>query len=326
MNDIVDIIIPVYNSLSTLPRLLGSIIMQTYQDIKVIIVDDYSSDNYEDLLHKFSGLLNIEYIKLPENHGSGYARNVGIDRSNSDFIVFADSDDTFLNAFAIEKMVSDISSGDYDFASYGFVQQGKNLHFSSTQCNATWIFGKIYRSSFFNKYNIRFSSERFNEDVYFNQICYGLTDKIFRANDTFYLHHINEQSVTKTKSYEDDDMCSFIRNYKKSCEFIKSVKELDIQNKWSFVDGLIIMYNFYTEKLRTKQSNYCEKMYDQITDYYTTIFDFAKDLICSEDFADHYIKIYNSHGLHRKMLISTLDWYTFINKVEMSRRENLDIL
>ena len=299
--------------------------MQTYQKIKVILVDDCSSEAYWDILLNFDKLLNIKYIRLSENHGSGYARNIGINESNSDFIVFADSDDTFLNAFAIEKMVTDISSGDYDFASYGFVQQCEDLRFSSTQCNATWIFGKIYRSSFLNRYNIRFSSERYNEDVYFNQICYGLTDKILKSNDTFYLHHINEQSVTKTKSYEDDDMCSFIRNYEKSYNFICSVKELSEQNKWSFIDGLIIMYNFYTEKLRTRESNYCEKMYDQILTYYTTIFDFAKDLICSEDFSDHYMKIFNSHGLHRKMLISTLDWYTFINKIEMSRRENLDI-
>jgi glycosyltransferase involved in cell wall biosynthesis len=122
--------------------------MQTYQDINVIIIDDCSNELYNDLLNKYKNILNINYIKLLENHGSGYARKIGLENSNGDYIVFADSDDTFLNAFSIEKMVQSIKSGNYDFASFGFAQECEDLQFSSIQCNATWIFSKIYSKKF----------------------------------------------------------------------------------------------------------------------------------------------------------------------------------
>lgn len=318
---IVDIIIPIYNSNKTLPQLLASIAMQTYLNITVIIVDDYSSELCDDIIEKYSKLLNIKYIKLSENHGSGYARKVGIDNSMGKYIIFADSDDTFLNAFSIEKMVQCIESDNYDFASFGYVQEHEDLQFSSIPCNATWIFSKIYSKRFLDKYNINFSTERFNEDVAFNQICYALAEKVYKSNDTLYLHHINENSVTKTDDYIKDDMNSFARNYINAYEFVKSKVELTEKIQWQFLDGLLILYHFYTEMIRTKPKEYCDKFYEYIKQYYNIIFDFAHVLICSDDFEEHYFRIFNSHGIHNKRLICTLDWYTFINDCEKSRKE-----
>ena len=116
-------------------------------------------------------------------------------------------------------------------------------------------------------------------------------------------------------------MCSFIRNYIYAYEFISNKVILTDKMCWNFIDSLLIMYNFYTEKLRTKQSDYCTKMYEQIVFYYSKIFDFAKECICNDDFINHYMTIFNTHGLHNKKLICTLDWYTFINMCEKSRKE-----
>lgn len=295
--------------------------MQTYQDINVIIIDDCSKELCDDTIEKYNNFLNINYIKLSENHGSGHARKIGLDNSDGDYVVFADSDDTFLNAFSIEKMVQCIESDDYDFASFGYAQEHENLEFSSVLCNATWIFSKIYSKKFLDKYNITFSDERFNEDVAFNQICYSLADKVYKSNDTLYLHHMNDNSVTKTDNYKTDDMNSFARNYIKSFEFVKSKVELNEKMQWQFVDGYIILYHFYTEMIRTKPKEYCDAFYNLIKDYYNIIFDFAHELICDEEFDNHYFRIFNSHGLHNKKLICTLDWYTFINDCEYARKE-----
>jgi glycosyltransferase involved in cell wall biosynthesis len=78
------------------------------------MVDDCSTDNYDDILSKFSDIINIKYIRKDTNDGSGITRNIGIDNADGDYIVFADGDDTFLNAFSIEKMVKDIESDNYD--------------------------------------------------------------------------------------------------------------------------------------------------------------------------------------------------------------------
>jgi len=295
--------------------------MQTYKDINVTIIDDCSKESCAEILSNYDKLLNIRYIKLSENHGSGYARKIGLENSNDDYILFADSDDTFLNSFSIEKMVQCIESDDYDFASFGYVQEHENLQFSSIPCNATWIFSKIYSKEFLDKYNINFSSERFNEDVAFNQICYALADKVHKSNDTLYLHHMNENSVTKTNDYKIDDMNSFARNYINSFQFVKSKTELTDKICWQFIDGLLILYHFYTEMIKTKDSKYCEEFYEYIKRYYNEIFEFAHILICDDKFEEHYFNIFKSHGVHNKKLICTLDWYTFINDCEKSRIE-----
>lgn len=294
--------------------------MQTYKDITVIIVDDCSHDNPLSIIEMFNKLLNIKYIKLDKNFGSGYARKIGIENASSEYLVFADSDDTFLTAFSIEKMVNCIESDSYDFASFGYVQEHENIEFSSVPCNATWIFSRIYSKNFLDKYSITFDSERFNEDVQFSQKCFSLAEKIYKSNETLYLHHMNENSVTKTSLYKSDDMNSFTRNYLKAYEFVKSKKQLTNKIKWQYLDGFIIMYHFYTEAIRTKDHEYCNSFLCLIHAYYNEIFDFAHELICSDDFSDHYFKILNSHGIHNKNLICTLDWYTFINECENARK------
>ena len=74
--------------------------------------------------------------------------------------------------------------------------------------------------------------------------------------------------------------------------------------------------------LRTKSKEYCYTFYNLIKDYYNAIFDFAHILICSDEFDEHYFRIFNPHGLHNKKLICTLDWYTFLNDCEYARKEN----
>lgn len=295
--------------------------MQTYQDINVIILDDCSDDDYSDILANYSSILNIKYIKSDINQGAGITRNIGIDNSNSKYLLFCDSDDTFLNSIAIEKMIKDIESDDYDFCSYGFVQEKLDLNFSSSGCNATWIFGKLYKRSFLDKYDIRFPNETHNEDVCFNQVCYALADKVYKTEETYYLHHINENSITKTDSFSKDDKNSFVRNYIGSFNFVKSKAELTDKIKWQFLEGFIILYHFYTEAIQTKNKEYCNSFYDLIVDYYSSLYDFAPEFICDENFKEHYFKIYKVHSIHNKSLICTLDWYTFINKIDKSFRE-----
>lgn len=295
--------------------------MQTYKDINVVISDDCSTEDYTGILDVYSSILNIKYIKSEVNSGSGVTRNIGLDNSCGDYICFCDADDTLLNAKSIECMVNDIESDDYDYCSYGYVQEKLDLNFGSTGINNTWIFGKLYKREFLDKYNIRFSEERFNEDVAFCQICEALSNKVYYSPATYYIHHINESSVTKTDDFKKDDKQSFVRNYIKAFEFVKSKVELTDKIKYQFVNGYIIMYFFYALSLREKNKEYQDKLFRTICDYYCSIYDFAPEFICRDDFIDHYLKVFNYHGLHNKKLICTLDWYSFINKVDKVFRE-----
>ncbi|MBU1031243.1 MAG: glycosyltransferase [Nanoarchaeota archaeon] len=87
------IIIPLFNGSKTIAKTLHSIIDNNHSDFEIIIVNDASTDNFENeispILTKFQ---KIKIINLKENHGAAFARNVGIDNAKGEIIVFIDSD------------------------------------------------------------------------------------------------------------------------------------------------------------------------------------------------------------------------------------------
>ena len=103
---LVSVIIPTYNGGGVLKNAIDSIINQTigFENIELIIVDDASTDaNTKELLLEYQSTYpdNIKCIFLEENsEHPGKPRNIGIDHANSDYIIFSDHDDEYLeNAF-----------------------------------------------------------------------------------------------------------------------------------------------------------------------------------------------------------------------------------
>ena len=93
MNELISIIVPVYNVEQFLARCIDSIRAQTYRNIEILLIDDGSTDN--------SGRVCDEYAKQDgrikvyhkPNGGVSSARNYGLDRATGKYIGFVDSDD-----------------------------------------------------------------------------------------------------------------------------------------------------------------------------------------------------------------------------------------
>lgn len=102
----VSVIIPVYNAEKYLGVCLESILIQTFQDFEVIVVDDCSTDASlavaESYLERFGGRLKI--ICLKENTGSGAVpRNIGLENSCGKYVYFVDNDDLIIDT-ALETL------------------------------------------------------------------------------------------------------------------------------------------------------------------------------------------------------------------------------
>lgn len=112
----ISVIVPVYNSQKYLAECIESIINQTYKNIELILVNDGSTDNSEEICKSY--LLKNNNIKLIniENSGSAVARNVGIDNANGDYIAFIDSDDTIHQEMFYE-LISQVRKTPYDIVS-----------------------------------------------------------------------------------------------------------------------------------------------------------------------------------------------------------------
>jgi glycosyltransferase involved in cell wall biosynthesis len=94
---LISVIIPTYNRADLLPRAVRSACGQTYRNLEILIVDDASSDNTEEIalgLEKEDA--RVRYIKREKNGGESAARNTGIRKSTGEYVAFLDSDDEWL--------------------------------------------------------------------------------------------------------------------------------------------------------------------------------------------------------------------------------------
>jgi len=92
MSPLVSIVIPTYNHAHFLKRALSSIVEQTYTNWEVIVVDNHSTDNTEEIVESFINL-KIKYFKINNNGVIAASRNKGLKEANGEWVAFLDSDD-----------------------------------------------------------------------------------------------------------------------------------------------------------------------------------------------------------------------------------------
>lgn len=90
--ELVSVVIPTYNRAFCIEGAIKSVLNQTWKNLELIIVDDASTDNTEEIVKTINDD-RITYIKLPQNAGANHARNVGIQNAKGKYIAFNDSDD-----------------------------------------------------------------------------------------------------------------------------------------------------------------------------------------------------------------------------------------
>ena len=127
----VDIILPNYNSAPYLSETINSIIHQTFENWKLIIVDGNSNMETKKILKKYENNQNINIIWLKKNKRAGFCRNLAIRNSKSEYIAFIDSDDIWEKE-KLSKQLSFMIKNKYHFTYtnykiFKFKNEKKNL-------------------------------------------------------------------------------------------------------------------------------------------------------------------------------------------------------
>lgn len=135
MNDLVSVILPTYNRAHTLLRAANSVLNQTYKNFELIIIDDCSTDNTEEVVKNIHDE-RIVYIRQFSNKGAAAARNTGIKIAKGDYVAFQDSDDEWLPE-KLEKQMNVFKSVSLEvgvvYTGFWRIEKGKKIYIPATK-------------------------------------------------------------------------------------------------------------------------------------------------------------------------------------------------
>ena len=129
INPKISIIIPVYNVEKYIERAFNSLLNQTlsFNNLEIIFIDDCSIDNSKNILQNYQETYdNVKAVFLDKNSGSaGKPRNIGLNYATCDYVMFLDSDDTFMDD-ACEVLFNEITKENVDIVSGVHTWDGTN--------------------------------------------------------------------------------------------------------------------------------------------------------------------------------------------------------
>ena len=220
-NSSISIIIPVYNAEKYIAKCAESLIHQTYKNIEIIFVDDCSTDSSCKIIQQFVERdSRVKLYSTGTNGGPGKARNIGLENSHGEYIMFCDNDDTYkpnmcevmLNTM-LEKNVdlvtckTNVINGKLDREQEHYVNSDRVGYYNFNEkkhfCTTVFVWNKLYKKSILNKYNITFTTRAAEDDLFtftYNSVInsyYGLKVKLHN----FVLHKTSyTQSIAKGKN------------------------------------------------------------------------------------------------------------------------------
>lgn len=249
------LVIPVYNGMKKLPKLLDSLLPQITHSVECIFIDDGSQDESYQFLCEATKEYDTIRVIQQQNQGVAATRNRGLDLTNSRYVWFIDGDD-WLESHAIASIQAVLKVNQATMIHFNFIDhflngvQQRNAYFLSEQevyhghdfyqlgiekfqyelKNMVWSF--VIERKFLSEYALRFDeSLPIFEDIVFLAQCYAENPSILILNQELYHYQQHPQSLTHTAS------------------------NFQVQNYQSVIDALQFLAN------RTPQLSGCVKEY-----------------------------------------------------------------
>ena len=268
MNDLISVIVNVYNGEKFIKKCLDSIVNQTYKNLEIIIVNDGSTDSTLDICNSYSDT-RIKIITT-KNQGLGLSRNTGIDNANGEYLYFVDADD-FIESDAVEYLYKLIKTYNKKIATcrsqrifnYDFIKKNekeeitikddkemvKNILLSIDRAGTTW--NKLYHKSIFN--SIRFEDRIINDVAVTYKTYIEAKEIIFSTLiKYYYLKHPGSIVVQRKRERQIDIYKASIERY----NYIKNIYPDFLYNELGL---LLMIYNIYYND------------YNKIADFYKEV-------------------------------------------------------
>lgn len=261
MNDLVSIVLAVYNAEAFLKQGLDSVLNQTHKNIEVIAVDDCSKDSSLGILNNYASKdSRVKIIQHDKNQGPGPARNSGIAAATGNYIAFLDPDDLF-SSDAIEKLLSVAKqygsdmvkgtslkmnhSGEIKGLYSKFVPQDPIYNTTILDIKELWMSTEFWSYLYEKEVleGITFPEIRLGEDFLFLLESLHKAKKISIIPDTVHKYRQNPSSLTSVKSNYSDCMDA-VNGYKKLFKFLRQAGLEDILEHRLYYQTKLLMSTF----------------------------------------------------------------------------------
>ena len=238
MDELISIIVPVYNAEKFLPACVESLLGQTYGRLEVILVNDGSKDGSAALCDTYAARDSRVRVIHQENRGVSAARNAGLDQAAGTYVAFVDADD-YVEPDFLERLHGELKSHDADFVTccYEEISHGdapkSGIPFVAAPRVVTeravyfedmaairedyWstIWAKLYRRDLIG--DTRFCRDlKYGEDhvFFYDLMCKGPKGCLDTYRGYYYVR--NESSVTAFRNASNVFRCE---NEMKMCEY-----------------------------------------------------------------------------------------------------------
>lgn len=336
-NNKIDVIIPCYKAQGTILRTLSSIACQSIlNDLEVILVNDCCPNgDYKVFVDMFSPYMNIREIKLPKNGGPALARQYGIDNSYNQYFTCIDADDTFAGALALETLRKGIQMNPAIQCCVGsFMELHEELNLVPHQQDMVWMFGKLYKREFIDRYKIRFNDTRANEDTGFNTIvrllCSNNPNEIVHwINEVVYYWHEKMDSITRINNCQyqfDQSFCGWTDNMIYAIQFAKKVQPFNgYIDQWT-LECMMQLYTYYIETV-AKNPVFAEQNWEYVKKFYHTCYKKIEHIITDEMLAMSYSMVMQGKSAGGVMMgiIPCIGVKEFLEKLKTEPYDENDI-
>ena len=293
---LISVIVVAYNYAALLPRALEAIKAQSFHDYEIVLVNNGSTDNTQEIIDQFvseNSQISISLVKIEKNTGLVNGRNKGIEAACGQYIMFNDADDWMKENCLEELSKYALQGADKVCGSFEEIDTAGNKLRTCSFCKnqSKWftvsLQATLFRRSIIEEHNLRFH-ETWLDDIDFNTHFNYYAKKVSYTNVPVYNYYVNLLSTSGAKvkkrswTYLDlqRDMLTF---------FVPMIEKLEGQDKKDLYYLMIKQYYFYM--LHSNRYSTWPEMKKYYNDAHSMMLSFLPDYL-----KGHRVKLFEDNG------------------------------
>lgn len=256
-NELISVIVPIYNVYDYLDDCILSILNQTYNNLEILLIDDGSTDGSGKRCDYYEGIDRRIKVLHKSNGGQSSARNTGLSIAKGEYVCFVDSDD-IISENMIQTLYYNVLNDDtcigrirftlnkndlyqnnnsehksivlsYKDVLKSVIYPMKGVEFSQSVC------GTLYKRSILD--GIVFPEGEVYEEIMFNTYAFVKAEKISYINIPLYYYRVHNQSTTHADSFDKRILTDRVKHQNEQIEYLERIKDKNLANLHKEVYG-----------------------------------------------------------------------------------------